>query len=603
MGNRSARATESPVWSSPMSAVALAVIVAQALWRGALLERGYYGQDDFLVLSGTASRNLAEVFEADHSGGFSPGAQLLARLQVSLAPMEWAFSAGITLVLQGVASGLMWVLLTKLLGRHWARLPVLVAFCFGPLTLWSTQWWSASLVFWPTTILLLAAGCAVLQAPLRFGGRLRLAAVVCVAVALLFTERAVLQPVILVGLSLLAHHREVGSHGPWLRRAWRHERWAWLGFVVVVAAYGWVRASLVPLDASAGSDLGQVITTYVRHVAGGLLGGPWAGDLPSHAYLVPKSWAVGAGAVLLLALVAVTLQRGGIAARIAWATFALHALMGLGLLALVGQRDLTASLGLVHRFGADLSVAAAVCAAGALSRVELPAMRWGAREVPAPRMGKVAAAVTAVLLVCSAAVTTSLLAPNLYHDGAREYVQRARADLREEPQAVLLDSGVPDEVMSGWFGPAATVTTVLSAAPERPVFGIPSQHLRMVLPSGRLTPVILSGAVQVEPSSNEACGYPVRTEGRRLSMEQSVPMGRWVLRLGYYTNADTFGTIVVAGAAIRFPVRQGLNAIDVPVTGGFEHFEISIEAPDTTLCLATATVGVPEAVADGAALQ
>ncbi len=42
-------------------------------------------------------------------------------------------------------------------------------------------------------------------------------------------------------------------------------------------------------------------------------------------------------------------------------------------------------------------------------------------------------------------------------------------------------------------------------------------------------------------------------------------------------------------------MQSGLNAVDVPVTAGFDQLWLSLEHPTDTLCLATATVGVPTA--------
>ena len=74
-----------------------------------------------------------------------------------------------------------------------------------------------------------------------------------------------------------------------------------------------------------------------------------------------------------------------------------------------------------------------------------------------------------------------------------------------------------------------------------------------------------------------------------------VPPGRWVIRLGYYTATAGLAVVDVSGQRIEVPVRSGLNAVDVPVTAGFDQVWLSLEHPTDTLCLATATVGVPTA--------
>ena len=49
-------------WASPAGLVAVALIVVQGVWRGVLLTRGFFTQDDFLML-----RLGAEPLSADAS--------------------------------------------------------------------------------------------------------------------------------------------------------------------------------------------------------------------------------------------------------------------------------------------------------------------------------------------------------------------------------------------------------------------------------------------------------------------------------------------------------------------------------------------------------
>ena len=158
---------------------------------------------------------------------------------------------------------------------------------------------------------------------------------------------------------------------------------------------------------------------------------------------------------------------------------------------------------------------------------------------------------------------------------------------------MILDAGVPAGIVSPWFGSAAAASTVLRTVPEKPVFDMPSQRLRMVDPSGHLVPVLLGGAVEARPAENAACPYPVRFEGVDVPMAGRIPQGRWVLRLGYYTSQDSVAVLDVAGTQVLVPVRAGLNATDVVLTASFDDFRMSLQHPTATLCLATATVGVP----------
>ena len=65
----------------------------------------------------------------------------------------------------------------------------------------------------------------------------------------------------------------------------------------------------------------------------------------------------------------------------------------------------------------------------------------------------------------------------------------------------------------------------MGAAPENPVFDLPSQKLRMVGGSGELSPVELEGVVSMTPSDDAECGYPVRRDGTWIPMQSTIPKG------------------------------------------------------------------------------
>lgn len=76
-------------------------------------------------------------------------------------------------------------------------------------------------------------------------------------------------------------------------------------------------------------------------------------------------------------------------------------------------------------------------------------------------------------------------------------------------------------------------------------------------------------------------------------MTGQVPPGRWVVWIGYYTGADGFAVVDIAGASQRFAVRSGLNAVQLVVEGGFDRFRMTLDQAGGTLCLTDAAAGVP----------
>lgn len=578
-------------WASRAGLLAVVVIAVQLGWRAIVLGQGFFSQDDFVAMATVSSRDGLAVLTGDYAGGFSPGGSTVVDVLLAIAPLSWTLAAAVVLTLQTAATAMLWVVLTQLLGERWLRIPVLVLFAFSPLTLWSTQWFVLGVEFWSATLFLLVAAWAVIGA-VRTGDRRRGAvAVLAVALALAFDERAFVHPVVLVGVAVLAAPgstlRERLAHG-----VGRHLA-TWLAMVLVLGGYLGLRWQYAPIRFDFGDQLGEIVTDYLRHSVAEVLGGPWTGQLPAHAFLVPHTWSVGLSGILVLGLIGLTLRHGGLTARISWATLVVFLGSSIGVLALTGRAEALASIGLVPRFGAELAPVAALCIAGALSQVELPDLSARGRWWSAASLERLAAGGASVLLVVSAGFSTAFLAGNLFHEQDKEYVDALRAALRADPQTVLLDGGVPDTVISTWYGDRARVSSVVGYAPEDPVFDLPSHTLRMVREDGTLAPVVLEGAVRTAVSDDEQCGYPVRASGTLVPMQGEVPPGRWVLRIGYYTSADGFAEVLVAGSRQRFAVRSGLQAVDVVVNGGFTNFRMTLDDPVATLCLTDASAGVP----------
>ncbi|HYN67069.1 MAG TPA: hypothetical protein VES93_09285 [Ornithinibacter sp.] len=591
-GTEPAASTPVRTWRSTQGAVAALVVAGGTIWRASIVGRGWFSQNDFLVTLPTTSPTETVV-----TAGFSPGSVAIAQGVANLAPLGWPLAAAVVIALQTVSLLVLWHVLSRLLPDRWLRLPVLTFFAVTPLTLWSTQWWTFALQFWPAALAVLVAVLAVLHTLQRGSTAGPWVAAAGTLAALSTNERWVLAPVVLVGLALAV------SAGPSVRDRLRvavvDHPLMWAAQGVVIAGYAVLRVLVVPAALGDVQSPNELVTAYLRHLGALLPGGPWGSGVVEHAYLAPPSWAVGVGLVVLLAVVALTLTNGGLDARLAWATLAVYALLGLGLLAVQRQGTLAASLDLIHRHGADAALVLTLVVAAALRRTPAPSLSG----LPVPRLREAAprqrellvAVAAAVALIGSAAVSTPALAAPLLHDDDRAYVDATRAALREDRTAVLLDGGVPPGVLSPWFGDAARVSTVLARAPESPVFDLPSHRLRIVRPDGSLSPVVLTGSVEMEPTDDEACPRPVRLSGAAVPFQRTVPPGRWVLRLGYYTATSGLAVVDVAGQRIEVPVQAGLNAVDVLVTAGFDQVWLSLEHPSDTLCLATATVGVPTA--------
>ncbi len=233
-------------WTTGAGRLAVVLLVAQACWRGAYLLRGYYVQDDFRMLQLGSSNGLTlDYLFQEYSGHMWPGDFLLAWATARIDPMSWTLTAVFLLVLQLAAGAVMWLVLSRLMGDSWLRIPVLAVFLFSPLTLWSLQWWAQAIGYLPVTLLLLCAVWALLrriQDDWRWGSPL---AVGLVLLALAFQERALLAPLVLGGVALI-----IGEGPPLPRlRATLLSYWRLWAALAVVAG----RLCAAALPGSAGA--------------------------------------------------------------------------------------------------------------------------------------------------------------------------------------------------------------------------------------------------------------------------------------------------------------------------------------------------------------
>jgi hypothetical protein len=579
----------SAVWASATGVAASFVIAVGTMWRAVVVGRGWFGQNDFLIsLPSTSPTDI------EYTAGFSPGSVLLAQHVATIAPLDWPTAAAIVIVVQSAALVALWHVLSVILPDRWLRLPVLTFFTVTPLTLWSTQWWTFALQFWPAALAVLIALLAVLRRTQRGWAAGPWVAAAGTATALAFNERWLLAPLVLLGIAV-AVGSEARARDRLVRVALGHPS-IWAAQAVVLVLYAIARALAAPPRLGALREPIGVATAYLRHLSALLPGGPWGAGTVEPALLTPPSWAVGVGLVLFLAVIALTLTHGGLDARVAWSVFAVHFLIFVGLLTAQPGESTVESLDFLHRYGADASLVLTIVVAAALRQT--PSAGFAGRSAralrPAAHASEAAVSVVAALAVAlSAAVSTPALSVPLLHRDSREYVDTARAALREDRTAVILDSGTPASVLSPWFADAARVSTVLAQAPENPVFDVPSHRLRLVREDGAFAPIVLFGSVDMVPTDDVVCPRAVRFAGTVVPFQRTVPMGRWVVRLGYYTADAGLAVVDVAGQRISVPVQSGLNSVDVPVTATFDELSIALEHPTSTLCLASATAGVP----------
>ncbi len=536
-------------WLDAPGLIALALIVGQGLWRGWLVGRGFFTQDDFLMFARSNTALSADLLTQDYSGHLFPGGFLLSWFAAHHAPLDWGVATAEIVALQAVAAGLAWLVLCRLLPDRWARLPILAVYLFCPLALVSTQWWAVAIQFLPVALFLLLAVWAFL-ARVQDGSRWGAPVVVLATVlGLMFQERAVLYPVVLgflaVGMaSSRTRRRPLGG-------AVRAHLGLWAALVLVVGAYLFWHRDAAPIDStsagSSGDNVALVGNFFFRNLFPGLAGGPWHPDVLGNSLVYPPDWAVVVGTAAVVLLAVWTMVRGGSTAVIGWLLLVVYAFLDAALL-FGGRATMGSSFGMLPRYTADILPVMVVVLGLAMRDI---APREG-------RSGRNGALLAVAAYVASCVPTTLVVAPESYNEFSRTYVTNLRDGLRAEPTAVLFDGLVPREVMTTWFEELGRVSVVLDTAPERPVFDLPSHALRVVATDGTLHPANLVGTTAMEKADDPECGYHV-APGRdvRVPLREPVDDTDLVVRLSYYTSVDQ-GTVEaeVAGEPYRFDLQR-----------------------------------------------
>ena len=249
------------------------LVLAAAAWTAFQLSRMSFYQGDFALLRTASGGSL---------GWHSPGVLLLARLSSSLQPHSWVAAAAVVVLLQVGYGACVVRLLHALFGARPVVLAPLALALLGPIAATGTDLWSAALLSLPFATAVAGALRAQLD-HLRLGGRARALAVPgWTLLAMAFSARGVLVPLLLLALTAGWTGGGPVARGWWagvvaaLRRDWRG--WALLvlcsggyltGLLVSTPSYR-VNGGATPLHAA--QDAGR---TLLRLGLPGLAGGPW----------------------------------------------------------------------------------------------------------------------------------------------------------------------------------------------------------------------------------------------------------------------------------------------------------------------------------------
>ncbi|KHL19180.1 hypothetical protein CLV56_0167 [Mumia flava] len=580
-----------------VTAVAVAMILAQVALRAWATAGGWFYTDDFIFLSDLARDGFSlEHVLAPHDAQVMPLGLLLAAAVGSAGGFAWEWAAVEIVALQAAASVSCLVMLRTLFGPRPGILLALGWYLTSTLVVPSTMWWAVALNQLPLQIVLFLAVSAHVVYLRTRRVRYAVATTAVLVVGYLAYAKTAVVPLLLALLTVLwfssggPRRRILGP----LRRFWP----AWLLYGAVTAVYAAVYVAVVEsINRLPGrSEIDGLLDAMVREtVVPSLVGGPWRWQVFNDPLQVaaPQGWAAAAAAVaVILALAYVLLTRSRAARSLLLCVLSLAA--SFALLATSRAQGLGALVGLEPRYVSDLApvvvlAGAAMCmpVLGAIEpsrRREPPLLAW-----TPPRWVPVAAC--AALVVGAAVSTVTYVAPWHRDYPTRAFVEQAVEELADQPIVpALADVSVPDDVMWSNTYPYNTPSHLL--APVDDLFTTPriGEDLQVLNELGELAPAWVPEGVDAVTDTGSECGTLVEgpTEIAFPTTAYDYPE-QW-LAISYLAFGPGTVTVETPRESFEAAARKGAHTMYVDTVGNLDA--ITLTPPEgVRMCVSRVVVG------------
>ncbi|RDI63005.1 hypothetical protein [Nocardia pseudobrasiliensis] len=629
------------VRARPVATVATCLIAVALLLRGWVAARGYFYWDDLILVGRAGSHPLlsSDLLLYNHDGHVMPLAFATAWVVTAAAPLAWAGPVISMLALQAAASVAVARMALVLTGFRWAALGPLIFYLFCPLTIPAFAWWAAALNALPLQFALawvIADAVLLIRTGRR---RYAISALVVLALALLFFEKAAVVPFVAFGAAALVRYLDGGERV--IRTVARRGLLLWTGSALVLSAWlalYFAIAEVSPDRSDAAGIRGLLHSATSLGIVPTLLGGPWswARWLPSTPWATPPTWAVVLSWLALGTVAALTIRsrRRVLPVWLAAVTYVL--LAQIPVLLIRSGPNTAAELMQSLRYLADVAVV--LSAAGALllrardlpdghaptavsrARERVPLRRSGIPDGGVPdrastsfalserariEAGRVApharevgrirgslALVLAAAFVASSVWSTVAFTRSWSVSPTRTYLTNATAAIRSGDP--VLDQEVPWDVLSPLTYPRNLASHVLAAVAPRGAFADSTPRLRMFTDSGTLVDAEVWWNRAIVPGPAPECGHHIATE-QPVDIPLDGPLldNGWTTQLNYLADRD--GRITVAlehGRTVVVPVRAGLHTVYVRVVGNGAALRIGSHTPGLDLCLGVGPVGI-----------
>ncbi|ANI91390.1 hypothetical protein [Dietzia timorensis] len=592
----------------PGTALGACVAVAVAAWvvRCVVTAVGWFYWDDLSLYATTKTEsNPFALLLRVHDGHVMPGAWIIEWLLAHAAPLNWAAAVAVVALLHAVALAAvgraLWIL-AALRGASVSAAAVavpLALYGFAPLVLPAGTWVAASLNALPLHAALALGVAHIVRAVYgnaAHPGRDAAVAAVAVVAGGCFTERAlfIVPAGVLVLLAMMFAGRGADKPGAWVRALVPPIIATGIGVIVYfVATSG---QDLTPPNEPSLPGVGEALkSTYVDVVLPALAGGPWQWDRwhPGPPFADPSALAIAAGVAVAAAVLAFTYLRKGAGAWL-WMPVAAYPIAPALALAFARSGPETAAVvANTMRHVSELSVLIALCATLIAT---FPGKRsaTGADVARAPAW-RVGAAVAAVLLIASSAVTHVSYARSWSEQPSRDYFAGLRDTAAERGEGnPLPDQAVALDVLLPVVAPNHMLSRLVDGVPGYPEIRNWATDPVLLGDDGRPRETEMLELRHIAQGPEEGCGtrIPAGSGPAQIPLDGPLIEREWVVQLNYFTSAEgTVDLSLGSGEAETVPVTAGLGQVTVLITGDGESLGVAPSAEVGDMCVASGPIG------------
>jgi hypothetical protein len=594
--------------------VLAAIVVLQAAWLGILQARGWFYQDDFTFLSQASHRSLGwNYLTTPVNDHLTPGLRFTFWVFAHSSGLHYAPTIAVRLVLQAIATVLLYRLLVLAAHSSWRAAAVTAIYATSPLLVPGTLWLASSVDLLPAQIFAIVA----YDTHIRHARTGRLGWSALCGVALLcgaaFWEKSGVTAVLLVILS-------VG----WLTTGGFRQRATalikdWLAWLVTLAPLAAFTAYFLDHgyggsahDLSLHDGARLVWLQWSHGLWPAVVGAPWRWLSQGETFTGvanPALVTVVLGQVAFALLVAAGWHRNRWRGALIWLLPAVSVVLGEVLVGLGRFRDFGTLSGVTFSYAFDLAVPTALACAISLGS---PPLVTASTTPPLPaaeprrhRTLTMSAALVAVAAVVTSSAVSAVTWTQRWHDSpARGYTTRLLAGTsRLGPTANLYDTHVSTRVLP-LISPDRYLSDLLSIGGNRATFDGGGSTPEVADDNGNVRPSRFFVAAAGSLTDNHFCSTLVK--GRtteEITLKPTPPPGDYFLRLEYFQQGASAVTVSVldrSGHAIRtrtdptVELSQRLGSTLLPlVTSSPAAIRVMSTSPQTNVCLASIQVGAP----------